>query len=801
MRFLLSAVFLLVSALSFAQNGVIKGRVFDIISNEPVPFANVVIQGTTTGSSTDIDGKYAIEALEPGLYNLEVSFVGFANKVIYEVQVTNARPAIVDFALESSATEIGEVEVTAEVFSKTEESPVSMRTIGVSEIERNPGGNRDISKVIQSLPGVASTASFRNDIIIRGGAPNENRFFLDGIEVPNINHFATQGSSGGPVGMINVNFIREVDFFSGAFPANRGNAMSSVFSFKQKEGNPDKVITNITVGSSDVGLTFDGPVGEKGTFIFSVRRSYLQFLFAALNLPFLPTYNDSQFKYKIKLDKRNQITFVGLGAFDDFVLNQEAVVGVSDTAVLERNQYFLGVIPEQRQWNYTIGANYQHFNDQSYQTFVVSRNHLSNQSKKYLNNDDTDVANLLLDYISEEIENKFRFEHTLRVDGWKLNAGVGYEHAIYKNSTFNRISVPGAGIVNIDFDSKLNVNKYAAFGQLSRTLSAGRYVLSLGVRTDFNDYASTMSNPIDQLSPRFSAAWNVNDRFSVNANVGRYYQLPAYTVMGYRDNAGSLVNQLNGLKYIQSDHLVAGVEYRSPKNTRYTLEGFHKAYEQYPFLTNDSISLANLGADFGVIGNAPATSTSVGRSYGVEFMAQRKLLGGFFGVVAYTWVRSEFEDKNGDLVPSAWDNQHIVALTGGYKWGKNWEVGVKLRYYGGAPYTPYDENASSLITNWEVTQTGILDYDRLNENRLAAFYQLDFRIDKKWFFEKSSLNLYLDVQNATSAIADQPDILNVRRDANGLPLVDPNDPGRYQTYFIDGSSGNSIPALGIIFEF
>lgn len=130
------------------------------------------------------------------------------------------------------------------------------------------------------MPGVASTASFRNDILIRGGAPNENRFYLDGIEVPNINHFATQGSSGGPVGLINVDFVREVDFYSGAFPANRGNTLSSVLDMKFREGRKDRLGLNFTVGSSDVGLSFEGPKGKKSSFIAYARRSYLQFIFS-----------------------------------------------------------------------------------------------------------------------------------------------------------------------------------------------------------------------------------------------------------------------------------------------------------------------------------------------------------------------------------------------------------------------------------------------------------------------------------------------------------------------------------------
>ena len=262
-----------------AQNGIIKGRVFDKINNEPIPFANIYIDEIQKGISSDIEGNFIIKDIEAGVYNVTFSFIGYQTYTASEIIVSPNKPSIINAGLDETTTSLDEVEIKASPFLKSEESPVSKRNISATEIYRNPGGNRDISKVIQSLPGVASTVSFRNDIIIRGGAPNENRFYLDGIEVPNINHFATQGSSGGPVGLINVNFISEVDLYSGAFPANRGNTLSSVLEFKQVEGNNERLASSFTVGSSDVGLTLDGPMGKKSTFVLSARRSYLKFLF------------------------------------------------------------------------------------------------------------------------------------------------------------------------------------------------------------------------------------------------------------------------------------------------------------------------------------------------------------------------------------------------------------------------------------------------------------------------------------------------------------------------------------------
>ena len=647
---------------------------------------------------------------------------------------------------------------------------------------------------------MASPPSFRNDIIIRGGAPNENRFYLDGVEVPNINHFATQGSSGGPVGLINVNFIKEVEFYSAAFPANRGNAMSSVFDFALKEGNPEKIKANITVGSSDYGLTLDGPIGKNTSYIFSVRRSYLQFLFAALRLPFLPIYNDAQLKIKTKINAKNEITLIGLGALDQFEINKGVNDGVEDAETLERNQFILGNIVTNEQWNYTMGASYKHFAESSFQQVVVSRNHLDNSAVKYFNNDESIEANKILDYRSQEIENKIRLEHTWRGKDWKWNVGVGYENALFTNRTFDRSVIEQGQQKTVDFKSELMVNKYTMFTQLSKGFIADRLKLSLGIRTDINDFNDQMGNPLDQLSPRLSSSYLFAPKWSLNASVGRFYQLPPYTIMGYRNNAGQLVNKQNGISYIQCDHAVVGLDYLPFTNTKISIEGFYKIYDNYPFLTRNSISLANLGSDFGVIGNEPATPTSSGRAYGLEFLLQQKLTKGFYGILAVTLVKSEFEDKNGEFKPSAWDNGQIVTLTAGKKFERDWELGARFRFLGATPYTPFDAALSSDAGTWDLRGVGLLDYDRLNTERTGAVHQLDMRLDKRWFFAKWSLNLYLDIQNVYNFQAPLAPSITVLRNDNGDPLLNSTDDSRYQMKEIQNFSGTLLPSIGIIIE-
>ncbi|KXX69841.1 TonB-dependent receptor [Flammeovirga sp. SJP92] len=788
----------IISSTAFAQKGIIRGTVSEKSNNQSVPYATVVIQGTSTGATTKEDGSYEIKNLQPGLYNLVVNYVGYAPES-REVEVSNSRPALVDFKLTSSTQELNEVEVVANGFYKSDESPVSVQRIGVTEVKRAPGANRDISRVLQSLPGVASTASFRNDILIRGGAPNENRFYLDGIEIPNINHFATQGASGGPVGMINVDFIENVEFYSGAFPAGRGNALSSVMEFTQKDGRTDQHTTNVIIGTSDIGVTFEGPVTEKSSIVVSARQSYLQALFSVLGLPFLPTYNDFQLKYKYKLNQRNQISIVGLGAIDRFKLADSP--GDPSDEDYEQNLYTLNNTPEQSQWNYTIGAKYEHFRDNSTFTFVASRNMLNNAQYKHPENDTSQPR--IYDYKSQEIENKFRAEGvTFTNSGWTFSYGLNYEYAMYNNRTEQTLYDFSSGdLETINFKSDLGLNKWGGFATVSKKFIQDQLTLSLGARVDANDYSNSMSNLLDQFSPRFSASYQFTPRWSLNFNTGIYYQLPTYTTLGYKEGE-DFINKENDLLYIRNKQLVGGLEYKIPeKNLKLTLEGFEKIYDQYPYSVNNQISLANLGADFGVIGSEEVTSTSKGRSRGIEFMAQQKFYKGFYGIFSYTYVMSEFTNADpNNYAPSSWDSRNIVSLTGGKKLGKNWEIGARWLFSGGTPYTPYDEDASMQREVWDNERRGVKDYSQVNTLRLGPSHQLDVRVDKYYYFDKWSINFYFDIQNLYGYKAQGQPILTTELNADGTPMVDPNDPSRYVPKYIETTNGIVQPSIGIIVE-
>ena len=791
---------LVLSSFHTFSQGVIRGKITNPINNQPVAFANVLVLGTEFGAISDENGMYELSNIPAGLYNVRASFVGFKTKTAFEVQLTLARPVQLDFELIEDASELSEVVVNSEFF-RSEETPLSVRKLNSNEIERYPGGNRDISRVIQALPGVASTPSFRNDILIRGGAPNENKFFIDEIEVPVINHFATQGSSGGPVGILNVNLIKNVDLIAGGFPANRMDALSSFFEFQLKEGRRDKMATQLTVGASELTVSNEGPIGDKTTYLLSARRSYLQGLFKLIGLPFLPTFNDFQLKTTTKINNKTELTFIGVGAIDKFVLNMD--VPKDETEEDRENRlYLLDVLPVQNQWNYATGVKLKRYRENGFWTFVLSRNMLNNHSVKYAGNDESSPDKLLFDYLSQESENKFRAENSVFKKGFTVKYGVNYEYSRYYIKNFDRSTLAGIGEA-INLESTSNFNLYGGFVSASKYFDDERLLISAGLRADGADFGKTAENPLNQLSPRISFSYQLRPNLFATANAGIYYQKPSYTVLGYKDNRGELVNQLNNARFIRNAQLITGIEWLMPeKNRRFTVEAFYKKYSNYPSSVRNGISLANLGADFGVIGNEPVESNSEGRAYGLEMLAQQRLFENFYGIASFTLVRSEFTNPNtAGYIPSSWDNRFIVSLTAGRRFGNNWEIGARWRFLGGTPYTPYDYEESSLISNWDLRNQPILDYSQINAVRLAGFHQLDLRLDKKYYFRKWNLNWYVDIQNAYNFKAEQAPLLIPVRDLEGNVQIDPSDASRYQLKYLDNPAGSILPTVGIIVEF
>ena len=276
--------------------------------------------------------------------------------------------------------------------------------------------------------------------------------------------------------------------------------------------------------------------------------------------------------------------------------------------------------------------------------------------------------------------------------------------------------------------------------------------------------------------------------------------------MGYGGQTGVLVNKENGIRYIQSDHLVGGIEYLLDENSKITVEAFYKKYNYYPFSVNDSVAIASKGGDYGTFGDEELLPIGKGRSFGVELYARHTNLFGFNTTLSYTFVRSEFLDAHGTYIPTAWDNKHLFNIIATRSFKRNWDFGFKYRFAGGTPYTPDDVEKTSYVQAWESRQRAFIDYRKFNQERFSPFRQLDIRVDKSYYFEKWSLMFYLDIQNVLNAKSDSQDILTVATDESGNKIIiNPTDSVEQQKYRMryipTEGSGTVLASVGVIIEF
>lgn len=772
----------------FAAEYQIKGVVIDKSTRQPLEFVNVLVVGLGIGASTDANGNFLITQVPPGIYRLQASFLGYKTELTPEYRVNHVTP-YVQIELEEENASLNEVVVTASPFQKVPESPVSLRVIGLQEIEKAPGANRDISKVVQNYPGVAfSPIGYRNDLIVRGGGPSENRFYLDGVEIPNINHFSTQGASGGPVGLIDADLIRSVKFYSGAFPADKGNALSSVLDFSLRDGDMERNSLKATLGASEVSLSSNGHIGNKTSYLVSVRQSYLQALFKILGLPFLPAYTDASFKIKTRFDSHNELTLLGLGGIDRMKLN----LGIEG----EDAEYMLSYLPEINQETYTVGGVYRHYSQRHVQSIILSQSYLNNRNVKYRDNDESSEENLTLRLGSIEQETKLRMENTSSWSVWKVKAGFDLNYSRYKSNEYHKVFANA--LREYDYHTDLSLWRWGMFASVDYAAPDKSFTAFMGVRTDGNNYSDKMKELWRQLSPRLSVSYRLIEGLTLSGHVGLYYQLPSYTALGFKGEEGEYVNR--HLDYISVSQESLGLSWTPNENMELSVEGFYKLYGHMPFSLSDQIPLSCKGNDYGTIGNEALSSEAKGRSYGVELMFKWLLAQKLNLSSSLTIFKSEFKDgEQGSYVPSAWDNRFILNMSGTYNFPKHWSLGAKVSCIGGSPYTPYDVEKSSLVEAWNVQGRAYYDYSRYNQERLPVFGQLDVRVDKTFYLKKCMLGFYLDIQNITASKLRQPDAL-----MSTGQIENPSAPLSEQRYVMKSirqESGTLLPTLGITFEY
>ncbi len=777
-RQLVTFCLLLISLNIQTQNlGTISGKVFNNENGLILEGATIQVEDSDFFAITNSEGLFEINDIPTSSYNIKASFVGFKSQTIFNVIVKSAGNQTLLYGLNPSSEELEEVILVESPFKTSIETPLSTQTFSAVEIETYPGGNNDITRVIQSLPGISpSVGGFRNDIIIRGGGPNETVYYIDGIEIPNINHFSTQGSSGGPVGLVNISFIKDVTLKTSSFGAEYDNALSGVLSFVQKEANKEKISGNFRIGSSEAGITLDGPINEDTSFIFSLRRSYLQFIFKAFGFSFLPDYWDYQMKLNHKIDDLNYINFIGIGSIDELTVNEPDEFDFENQSTIEQ-------IPITNQKSRTFGVTWKRIykNSNGFFNLSLSNNKLENNFERF--EDNVSKTNKVYSNLSTEEDIKLRFISNNNFENYKFSFGGNFQLSKYSNRTLFKF-------YNIDYDSNIDFFKYGLFLKSSKRFFNDNLSVSFGIRTDQDNFTSE-NKIFENLSPRIALSLSLsrNKKWNLNFTSGRYYKMPTYTSLGFRDLNNMLTNKNS--KYTQSDHIVVGLEFINSESSRFTVELFDKRYSNYPVSSTDMVSLANKGGDFEVLGNEKILTVGKGKSYGMELLYQQKLKNNFYGILSYTFFYSKFSGIDKIYLPSVWDNRNLFSFTGGYKLKKNWEISSKLRYTDKTPYAPI---------NFELSNASypeiIFDYSQLGNYFLDKFLKLDLRIDKRWNFKSTSMNFYIDAENLLANEIPVPPEYGLLRDSNQNVIIPRS--------LIEVESDNRtsiIPSVGFVFYF
>jgi hypothetical protein len=740
------------------NNGVINGKVISAMSKNPVPGITIKVIGTNSGAYAKSDGKFEIKNIKPGIYAVQFSGVGFSTYVQSDVVVSPAKPIFLEIELSEKVIDLKGIEVRSSYFVKNIETLTSTQRLSSEEIRRAPGVQEDVIRAAALLPGVGVSQAGRNDLLVRGGAPFENLFIVDNIEIPNINHFGTQGTSGGPLSLINIDFVNNVSFSAGGFGAQYGDKVSSITNIQLRNGNEDKFGGKAVLSATGFGLNLEGPISNKGSFFFSARRSYLDFIFKAAGFGFIPQYWDFQGKFNYEIDKNNTISFLTIGALDDVSINNsdaDKSYSNSRVAVPNQKQYFSGLT-----WRHLFGTGFStvtlsqtHTNFSTYQNDSNLVEIFRNQSKESETSLKTDFDFMLDPKIELTIGNRIKWATT-------LNYNILIPGYMRLDQNFNP--------VGLQVDTNFKTYKNSTYASL--TTAFDKFKLTLGGRADFFNFTK---NEIF-FAPRISAVYQLNAVSAFIFSAGRYYQSPSYVWL-----VGAPEQSLNP---IRADQIVLGWEHTPLEDVKVQIEVFHKWYSNYPArVFRPQAVLSPSGFDdltndipFGL---EPLLSNGKGFSRGVELFIQKKLSEiPIYGLVSLSISQTKFAGLDGIERAGAYDSQFILNIVAGWRFAEDWEFSAKFRAAQGLPTTPF-------IT--EGKYTGHRDFTQYNQgNRLSFFNQLDARIDKSWRFRHFALVTYLDIQDVYS----QKNVAAIRWNyRTGKP--------EYQSSF------GILPSIGVSFEF
>ena len=697
--------------------GIIAVTAVDLDTREPLVGATVQLVGTSFGGATDPSGTCELKNIPIGSYTVQVTAVGYQKTVRTDVVVNTIKPAVVIIELNQQAVTIGEVNITAGYFQPNPDAPVSARLQSQEELRRLPGGFEDVVRAVSILPGVAQVQAGRNDLVVRGGAPSENLFLVDNIEIPNINHFGTQGASGGPLSYINLDFVDGTMFSAGGFGVRYGGKLSSILAIDLREGRKDRIGGKATLSASQFGLTTEGPLGERGTFLFSARRSYLDFIFKAAGFSFVPEYWDFMGKGTYAFGQSDKLTFMGIGVVDNIRTFADDRNKIYDNSKILLN--------EQQQW--IGGVSLQHLFSGGFAT--ISLAHTVN-TFNYLQHDT--LLQPVFKSSSDEGTTAFRADAVFHLGQYdELSLGVEAKYQSIDDEMYLAPFWTNYG-QQISVAARADTHAIRSGGYLQYSKLAGIFRLTGGMRLDH----APLLHRAWRFTPRGSVSVYLSSLWTATVSAGTYSQAPSLVWMVSNP-------QNDDLSYMMATQYIASFEYLLKEDFKVGMEGYLKDYRDYPASTlQPFLTLSNTGAGYGgsrdgfsSFGIDPLASIGWGRTKGVELFFQKKLsVTPYYLIGSVTYARADYAGLDGTLRPGAFDQRWIINLGGGYLFDERWEFGAKFRMATGRPYTPYLPNGMQAALQY-------------NSERIGVNHQLDIRVDRRWAFDSFALVGFVDIQN------------------------------------------------------
>lgn len=713
------------------ERGVISGRIYDAVTEAPIAGAAIRVSGDERVAQSDDAGRFTLREVRPGIVRLEVRRLGYAPLIKTDVAVSAGKPVVVSIALVKATVELASVQVRPQAFTAQAPAATPVSTIGLSaeELRRTPGALEDVVQAIAIAPGVASTTGGRNDLFVRGGASFENLFVVDNIEVPNINHFGTQGTTGGPISLLNIRFIDNVALSTGGFGVRYGDRVSSVTNLTLRDGNRERLSGEVNLAASQYGAILEGPIGKDASFLLNVRRSYLDLLFKALGVAFIPTYTDATFKTTWRPTRRDVVSLLVVGALDDVRFNNDK----SDNRV--DNSRILGTSQDQ----YFAGLTWKRLFASGVATTTLGRTWTRYAAAQF---DSLSPPTPIFNANTTEGENSLRTHLTWQLTP-RVELDVGniakyadrlrYDIRLPGFARLDQFGVPRALRVDTAFSAWRNATYAQASVQATRALR-----MTAGLRAD---YYALLNRAV--VAPRASAALSLDVPTTLTLSVGRYWQSPSSIWL-----VGDAAN-VRTLKPLRADQIVLGLQRLVGTEWRWQLEAYAKRYANYParvFRPNAVLQPAgfdDVTTDI-PFGLEPLVGSGTGRVVGAEALLQKKL-GALpvYGLASVSVSNVRFTALDRTTTRGAFDSPVIANVVAGWRPNAKWEVSSRLRTSTGLPYTPFVAQGAN---------AGTVDYSRYNRERLPTFIAVDGRLDRRWTVGRTQLITFLDVQNLNGRV-------------------------------------------------